>query len=221
MGELEDRTSHFESLNQQVRVIMLLDAAENAGIVPLRIVPLHALAYLSNVLAPVWDIRPLDGRLLKRRGGPFYPELQRDLDRLVGTGIVTITGLDHVPDDDGRWRLEGSYQLNRGLSQAVIDYLSSFEEEQRLASFIRELAYALSALTDDDLSVAVQEDATYSDPLVSVDNVVDFAEWRHTNYSSNAAQYFDRLIPGGTHATLGEKLHLYARHLNRRIHDRI
>ena len=76
----------------------------------------------------------------------------------------------------------------------------------------------MSALSDDDLDVAAIQDATYSDPLVSVGNVVDFAEWKDTNFSANAARYFDRLVPGGVQATPGEKLHLYARHLHRRIH---
>ena len=63
---------HLPSLRRQVRLLVLLRAAEAAGLAPLRILRLHAFAYLSNVLAPVWDLRALDGKVLKRRGGPFY-----------------------------------------------------------------------------------------------------------------------------------------------------
>ncbi len=80
------------------------------------------------------------------------------------------------------------------------------------------IASIQSALSDEDLDVAVNQDAAYSDPLVSVGNVLDFGEWRQINYSARAARYFDEVIPGGGHATRGEKLHLYARHLLRRIH---
>ena len=209
---------HLPSLRRQVRLLVLLRAAEAAGLAPLRILRLHAFAYLSNVLAPVWDLRALDGKVLKRRGGPFYPALQRDLDRLVGMGLVLISGLGHVQDDEKRWRLEGFYRLNHGLADVVLEHVATFEEERWLVSFVQELAYALSVLSDKDLDQAMTEDATYSDPLVSFGDIVDFDEWRRTNYSANAARRFEDLIRSGARATPGEMLHLYVRHLHRRIH---
>lgn len=211
---------HVDVLRRQVRVVMLLNAAEAAGLVPLRILRLHTFAYLSNVLAPVWDMPVLNGRVLKRRGGPFYPDLQQDLDRLVGKGVVTISNVSHVQDESKRWRLEGAYRLNREFADPILDALGSFPEERKLGTFIVELGYALSALSDEELDRAVSEDATYSDPMVSIDNVIDFADWRERNYSANAAEKFDRVIPGGN-ATPGEKLHLYVRHLRRRINGEL
>src|SRR4029077_7402288 len=96
--------------------------------------------------------------------------------------------------------------------------VNEFEDERRLVSFVDEVAYALSALSDSDFDRAMSEDATYSDPLVSFGNVVDFDEWRRTNYSANAARHFENLMPSGARATPGEMLHLYVRHLRRRIH---
>lgn len=208
----------FASLRRQVRMLVLLDAAEEAGLVPMKILRLHSFAYLANVLAPVWDLPALDGKILKRRGGPFYPVLQHDLDRLVGRGMVLISGLNHVRDEDKRWRLEGSYCLNRNFAGDALQVLRGYEEDAVFTSFVKELAYALSALSDEDLDRAVSEDATYSDPLVSFGNIVDFDEWRKTNYSANAARQFEHLIPLGSEATPGEMLHLYVRHLHRRIH---
>ena len=97
----------YDGLRRRVRLLMLLDGAERAGIAPIRLRHLHTYAYLSNVLAPVWNTRVFDGRLLKRRGGPFYPSLQHDLDRLVGLGLVIITNLGHIIDEDNQCRLEG------------------------------------------------------------------------------------------------------------------
>ena len=71
---------------RQARILTLLDSATEAGLAPIGIIPFHAFAYLANVLAPVWDMPAMDGKILKRLGGPFYPVLQRDLDRLVGRG---------------------------------------------------------------------------------------------------------------------------------------
>ena len=211
----EDRLA---SLRRRVRLLILLDAAELAGLVPLGIKRLHMFAYLSNVLAPVWDIDALDGKVLKRQGGPFYPAMQRDLDHLLATGLATITHLGYAQDEEGRWRLDGSYRLNHDFADPVIQHYRQFEAEQHLAAFVDELAYALSALSEEDLDSAISEDAAYSDELVTVGNVVDFGEWRKTNYSANAARYFERVIPSGASATPGEKLHLYVRQIRRRIH---
>lgn len=208
----------FPSLRRQLRLLLLMWAAENAGITPLKIMRLHAFAYLSNVLAPVWKLHALDGKVLKRRGGPFYPSLQQDLDRLVGIGLVKISGIGHVQDDERRWRLEGWYKLNQEFSGPILDHVATYDEESRLLSFVQELAFAISALSDDDLDEAVSADATYSDPLVSFGNIVDFEEWRKRNYSANAAKKFQTLLPNEALATPGEMLHLYVRHLNRRLH---
>lgn len=205
-----------EVLRRQTRVVMLLNAAEAAGLAPIKIRRLHVFAYLSNVLAPVWDMPVLNGAVLKRSGGPFYPDLQHDLDRLVGRGVVTISDVGHVQDEEKRWRLEGAYRLHGAFAQPILAALDDFPDESRLGAFIVELGYALSALSDEEFDRAVSEDATYSDPTVLPNNVIDFAEWRERNYSANAAERFDHFIPGGN-ATPGEKLHLYVRHLHRRI----
>lgn len=208
-------SEHVDSLRRRVRLVLLLDAAEAAGISPMKILRLHAFAYLSNVLAPVWDMPILDEEVLKRRGGPFYPEMQHDLDRLVGLGVAVVSGVGHVQDENKRWRLEGSYRLNRKFADAILRSLTAFPEESRLGEFIRELGFALSALSDGELDVAFSQDATYSDPMVATDNVVNFAKYRD-NYSANAAERFEDVLTSG-YASPGEKLHMYVRHLHRRI----
>ncbi|CAB1058850.1 hypothetical protein D1BOALGB6SA_3608 [Olavius sp. associated proteobacterium Delta 1] len=208
----------IKTLRQQARILILLDGAEHAGLIPMGIIPFHGFEYLANVMAPVWDMPALNGKILKRKGGPFYPTLQRDLDRLVGLGMVQISNVTHVQDSPKKWRLEGKYRLNRSMAQPAIDYLHKLPDEERFSSFVSELAYAISALGEDELERAFVEDATYSDPETSDNNVVDFDEWRRRNPSVNAANYFDELMPGGTKATVGEKLHLYVRHLRRRVH---
>jgi hypothetical protein len=133
-------------------------------------------------------------------------------------GIAVITNAGHVRDENNRWRLEGAYTLNAALAAGILEVALGFPEYRVVHAFNRELALALSALPNDDLDAFVDEDATYSDPLITDGNVVDFGEWRHINYSANAARYFADIIPGGGPATRGEQLHLYARHLYRLLH---
>jgi len=212
----QEDEERWAPIRRRVRLIMLLHASESAGLAPIGILQLHSLAYLSNVLAPVWELRPLDGKVMKRRGGPFYPVLQHDLDGLISQGLVLITNLGYKRDDDGRWRLDGNFYLNYRFADPIIKQYH--EAENHMATFIDELAYAFSALSEEDLQSVVSEDATYADQLTGFGNVVDFGEWRALNYSANAANYFNRLLSGGTLPTLGEKLHLYARHLHWRLH---
>jgi hypothetical protein len=206
------------TLRRQARILVLLDSATKAGLTPMGIIPFHAFAFLSNVLAPVWNMHALDGKILKRKGGPFYPALQKDLDRLVGMGMVLIREVTHVRDTEGKWRLEGRYCMNRQMSAPAVDYLLHLPDEGRFASFATEIAYALSAIGDAELEHALVEDATYSDPGVSANNVLDFEEWARNNPSVNAANSFNLFMPRGTKATPGEKLHLYVRHLRWRMH---
>ena len=171
-------------------------------------------AYLSNVLAPVWNSRVFDGRILKRRGGPFYPTLQHDLDRLVGLGLVLITDLGHIIDKDDQWRLDGAFSLNHELAGDALKIISKFPQQLEIRSFLVEVAYAVSALSDSEFDSLPSEDPTYSDSNVAYENVVDFAEWRRLSYSANAALHFASV---SEQATPGELLHLYVRHLSRRI----
>ncbi|MGE4263303.1 MAG: hypothetical protein AB7E46_02370 [Desulfovibrio sp.] len=203
-------------IRRRLRLVFLLDSAEAAGLTPIPITLLHAYAYLSNVLAPVWELSPLDGKVLKRKGGPFYPALQQELDNLVGMGMAVVSNLGYALNENNTWRLQGFYKLNRQISKPVLDLVNQFEEETKELFFIKELGYALSALRLEDLHGALLEDATYSDPVAQMGNVVDFAEWKDANFSTNAANYFENYFDRSSSVSPGNKLHLYVRHLYRR-----
>lgn len=204
-------------LRRYVFIIELLDSAREAGLTPIPILRLHTFAYLANVLAPMWNLPSLDGKILKRKGSPFYPLLQQDLDRMVGMGMVYIQDISHVLDRDNKWRLEGAVELNYELSSEAIKCISLFRDERERLVFLQELAYALTALDDEQIDLATTEDATYSDPVTGVGNVVDFAEWQHQNFSVNAANTIKVLADNKSQLTPGEVLHLYIRHIEKRL----
>lgn len=219
MSELPDPTDEIAaSIRRRVRLIILLKASAEAGMDPLPTLRLHLVAYLANVLSPVWDMPSVDGAVLKRRGGPFYPDLQRDLDRLVGLGVVRVTNLRHIRlDDNDHYRLEGSYRLNAEFADPILNHLQSMPGEAAAAIFLRELVLALSALSDEEIDRAVTEDATYADPRVGQDNIIDFSDLSRTNYSATAAEKVGSLVPTGAVVSASEKVHLYVRHLQRRL----
>jgi hypothetical protein len=199
------------------RLLMVLAAAEHAGITPLSVVELHAFAYLANVLSPVWDLAPQKRSVLHRQGGPYYPEMQEDIDALIGRGLLGIQGLRHTKDSNGRWRLEGNFFVAEVEAvRSIVSSLTEFTDETRLFKFYRELAFAISNLSRSERASAFSEDATYKVD-VGEEVIIDFAEWQQANYSENAARSFDQLMPDHRSATPAQKLHLYVHHLKRRL----
>jgi hypothetical protein len=199
---------------QTVRVLTLLDALSAAGLAPSSSRALHELAYLANVLAPVFDLPPLDATLLKHKSGPYYPELQQTIDRLVGRGLVEAQELRYEMDEiEQRYRISASYLLRWSEVRAA---LKRFRELSPIeALFLDELAAAYSTLSDAEQGHVAIGDARYADVSVDVNNVIDFGEWTSAekNFSRNAAMTF----APGRHLAPAERLYLYLDHLQQRV----
>ena len=199
---------------QTIRVLVLLDALARVGLAPTPAKALHELAYLANVLSPVFELMPLDAKLLKRAAGPYYPELQQATDRLVGRSLVDALGLSTTLDtSEARYRVVATYRLRRAHVQAALDRYEQLYPAE--AQFLRELASAYSSLTDAQVGIASRYDARYADVSVDINNVIDFGEWESParNFSRNAALAFapeSFLEPA-------ERLYLYLEHLGGKV----
>lgn len=167
-AELSHR--HLTRLKQRSRVLLLLDAVEQVGIAPLPSPRLHAFAYLADVLSPVWDLVPFDGKVYKSDGGPHYPDLQDELDCLVVMGLVQVTDLRYLPTGDGGARVTGSYGLDFASAhlEMILGALGARTPEaaidpadRNLHAFLVELAGALATLPDEQIESAAGIDATY------------------------------------------------------------
>ena len=77
----------------------LLSVAEatRMGVAPLATAQLHVLLYLANTMAQLFDVTRVRGRVLKRGAYPFYPDVQRELDRLAFNGVLKIERVDFGP----------------------------------------------------------------------------------------------------------------------------
>jgi hypothetical protein len=170
------------------------------------------MAYLSNTLAPVWNLAPFDGKLLKRKGGPYYPELQWDLDRLVGKGIARVSDIHYVQNDH-RWEIEARYRLEPVYATRVIEQVHATGFQPEMVRFFYEIADAIAMLPSNHVGPAFLFDATYGDPSVDYQNVVDFAEGRQKNFAANAARTFRPDLG----LTASERVNLYVSHLHQRF----
>lgn len=217
-------------LRRRGRLLLILDAAERAAVTPLASPRLHAFAYLSDVLSPVWDLPAFDGKILKIDGGPHYPDLQEELDHLVVLGLVEVSDLVFVGRGENGARLEGNYALNFAssfLTPLLAGLGAGGEDEaidpddRRVHRFMVELAGALATLPNDEIDIAASVDVTYRS-VNSLNNIVDFAEWADDTWKANpswqASERFEAFLPSDAELSPGEKLYLYATYLGRLTH---
>ena len=212
--------SEFRHVQRRIRLVAILDAAETAGLSPMHLLQLHTVAYLADALAPVWGLRILDAQLLKQRGGPMSPVLQQDLDALVGQGVVVANSVRHVATENGGWRLEAQYSLNRAFADRILDRLRQFEQYASSLAFVREVVYAVSALGANGVTGLSRADAAYGDPVVDVGGLLDIAGSGHAaNRTVQVAMRFGDLMRSEIDLTNSEKIHLYVRALYDRLTD--
>ena len=217
-------------MRRRARVIMLLDAAERAGIAPLSSARLHAFAYLADVLSPVWALPAFDGKVLKIEGGPHYPDIQKEIDRLVGLGLVEVSNLRYIDRPGGGARIDAEYALHLASKHlaGILSALGTAErssppdfKDREVHEFLVDLAGALATLPRGEIEVAATLDATYGDQRIGTANVIDFADWAgdpsKANLSARAAQRFRAFLPRNAKLSPGEKIYLYASYLGKKI----
>ena len=230
-GLNDDRnTIPVEKLKQRIRALLLIDASERAGISPISTDHLHAFAYLADVLSPVWELEPFEGKVYKTDSGPHYPELQDELDTLIALGLIEVSNIEYVDRGEDRSRIVADYALRfssehldaiLGALGARSEQLVLDPEDARLNGFLVELAGALATTANDAIDSAAELDVSYR-TLTAPYNIADFAEWVDDKWSANpswrAMERFRTFLPEGSSLTSGEKLYLYATYLGRLIH---
>lgn len=199
-----------------IRVLALLDALYRASIFEASLRTVHELAYLSNVLAPVFELAPFSASLLKRQGGPYYPELQETIDVLVGRGMVLASDIRYTfIAEEKRYRLQANYRLNNDLARNALDIYKQVYADTGEPFFLEELCAAYSMLSDHELGHTFRFDARYADTDVDNNEVIDFGQWADpakTNFSRNAAMSFR---PGES-LQPAERIFMYIEHVQRR-----
>ena len=206
-------------IRRRVRLLQLLEAAERAALAPIGTDKLHAFAYLCDILSPVWGLAPFDRRVLKTGRPPFYPDLQREIDVLVAMGIVEVRNPTYRKARDKTMMFHADYALRfasphgRELTAA----LASYPEGAGSQAYLDELARALASTRDDDIAAAAAEDATYSDPMISSGDVIDFSGATRVVRTHAATESFDELFPD-VHLTPARRLYMYAHYLGRKVH---
>jgi hypothetical protein len=215
LGEGDSRASRGDGeswVRRRCWVLLLLEAAQRAGLTPVPGWQVHRMAFLADCLAPLYGIPPLSGKILKYQRGPFYPDLQWEMDRLAVQRLGRIGNIHHRTFKDGAW-LFADYSLTRGGMEAAAEagILSPRMHEVRL--FILEVAGAYEELHAPARKRAALEDATYSNPDILDQEVIDFSSLR-SNFSVRATEAFQNYVPGAIPLNRRDRLYLYFRYLD-------
>ncbi|HEV2598453.1 hypothetical protein [Sphingopyxis sp.] len=206
----------------RVRLVQLLIAAENAALAPISIDKLHAFAFLADVLSPVWGLRPFEDRIGRTGRPPYYPDLQAQLDLLVGMGLVEPSELAYRIEGDGEQRIArffASYALRIGS-----EYLTNIEaglandpQSTKEQIFLDALAEALASLPDDEIAKAASMDLVYQRSGPDTEDYVDLDRRAGPSRTAQAIASFDQAFPG-TKLSPARRLYMYANYLGRRAH---
>lgn len=200
---------------RRTQLLSLLDAAAHAGLTPIDQTLLHRSAFLSNALAPIYKLDIEHGLVTRWKRGPFFPELQWDLDRLAAMGLAHFDRIKHLRDDEGVW-----FEVRYSLGPRAREFLEAARvvpSFRRLQGFHRELLAAIASMPDSDRSDAALADANYSNTVDASpeesETVIDFGQWTSRNFAVRASEAVDRELKGLPRLEARARLHLYLRYL--------
>lgn len=128
-------------------------------------------------------------------------------------GVVEIDDFSYVQDDQNRWALEATCRLSRVRSAQVLERLNLFEDERERDELYLEIGLGLAQ--SDNVTDLFLNDASYSDPSVSVDRLIEFSPGTSENLSARVADRFSELIDPDRLLASGERVGLYMAHLRR------
>jgi len=211
----------LQRVKKRTRLLQLLNAAENAALTPIELRKLHSFAYLADVLSPVWMLLPFEARLAKTGKSPYFPDLQRELDLLVASGMVQVSQLNYSRVAS-RVNFTACFALRYESTHlgAIFVLLKEDHETHSEQEYLSQLANALATLRDDDIAAAATEDASYSDPALSLQDYVELADRTYgSSRTERAVSEFGRLFPD-TQLPPSRRLYMYAHYLGRKVHAR-
>ena len=198
------------NLRNRAWLLGLVRVANWAGLQPVKNQHVHALVFLANSLAPVYEDVGVETRVIKHTHGPFYPDAQWDLDRMVGQELLAVSR-DVGPAPTDGWTQHVAYEVTRSGIELVQRCRESVLME-RSYRFLLELAAAFATLTQDERNTAPLQDAIYSLPGRANGSGLVF-ENAEDNFSLLTASAFDELVGNELSLSPKDRVHLYLRYL--------
>jgi len=125
-------------------------------------------------------------RVLKASYGPFFPDYQSELDRLVGLRLLRVIDMEWVAADQ---HFFGRFQISKegvAFAERIAAASAFFSDTERAVS---EIVSAFVANPRALSVVASRLDANLAQDTIREGQIVDFGEWQDDNYSREAADF--------------------------------
>ena len=157
---------------------------------------------------------------MRLKKGPYYPDLQTQLDWLVLCGFSSIRNIKYVyVNEIENWRLFADYEIIVDKTNKLLNDLFMLKDEKYEYEFIFKITIALSELSNTEISESNEIDATYSDNSIDYGNVIDYSEWVSENPSTNAIKLIHEKFSEYS-LTDEAEISFYVRHLSRKLKSR-
>lgn len=166
-------------------VVLCIAEARRMGLTPVATSQLHVILYLANTLADLFGVTRVRGRVLKRGDYPFFPDVQREIDRLAFAGVLTIENVKF----GAKGRMAAQYGLGPLGAEICKSMIAHSPEAQRTARLLRELMSACFGRFLNARADIGPVDANYGNAAVAPGEVVDFSEWTTDNKNMEVAKY--------------------------------
>ena len=194
-------------------LLMLLAAAGRTGFARLEKSRLHRILFLSNCLAPIYHRTGPSHLVMRYVRGPFYPDAQWDIDRMVAQGLISVTDVQIVKDKHGPW-MHANYGITRTGFDLIRD-ARSLTTVTPIWEFMLDLTAAYASVKNERRDSSVLKDVTYDQPGIPDKGVINFAD-HFRNLSTRTANTFVDLAPEMLKPGRQDRLVLYLKYLELR-----
>lgn len=204
-------SSGFTEEHRLAWTLLLARACEKSGLNPFTLHTYHRLIYFANCLAEVYEFQPPSELVMKQEWGPYYPNAQMDLDRLVIMGLVDIEKLRWKRTKDRTWKSAEFSITSAGFSLSV-QFSKDAKWFAEAESFLLDVCAAYASIREESADDAARNDLTYSQPGVSLGGVIVFSD-RRRNPSALGANSFAHTAPALAVPNRQHQLRLYMKFL--------
>lgn len=194
----------------RIWVLLALDSCDRAGLTPVSKVRFHRLIFLSNCLAEILETTPPAKRIVKYKRGPFYPDVQWQLDRLTAMGLINIRDLVIEADDHGPW-MEANYLIARSGVE-VVENVKATPLGHSTSAYIDELVFAFARLNQKSVDQVALNELNYAAPGVAVGALISFEDAK-SNLAIRKTHEFERVAPEILATRFREQIQLYLRYI--------
>lgn len=209
---VDDDESNVARIRARVWVLLAMDSCDRAGLSPISKTRLHRMIFLSNCLAELYQAIPPAKRVLKYKRGPFYPDVQWQLDRLSAMGLIDITNFAIAQDEFGAW-MSADYSIT-DTGVETTRTIRGTPLGMATGRYIDELVFAFARLNTKSLDEIPLSELNYAAAGVANGALISFED-TESNLALRKTADFQRAAPEALTNRLREKLQLYLLYLQR------